>query len=263
MKKLKILVHSASNGANSIRDYLKDQGVNVKILKTSGSRYTGNPHDVVLNWGSTSLRGLTSDVQFLVNLPSGIEIASDKIKTFSKLSENISANIPEWTVSSSEAKRWVEMGRVVYCRVLTRASQGRGIVVARTMEEVVAAPLYTVKCLRNREVRIHVFGGKVIDFCQKKKMSEERLEEDGITYSNDVRSHGNGWVFSRDGVAIPEDAQQAAIRAVSELGLYFGAVDMALSLGQPRIFEINTAPGLEGTTLERYCNAIKNLLVEN
>jgi D-alanine-D-alanine ligase-like ATP-grasp enzyme len=48
-----------------------------------------------------------------------------------------------------------------------------------------------------------------------------------------------------------------AIKAVNCLGLYFGAADVIWNDKEQRayVLEVNTAPGLEGTTLENYANA--------
>lgn len=259
-KKLRIIPYGVSDSVSSIVNYLRSNGADVRKIKLLGSEYNGHPDHIILNWGSHSRRSVKLSYK-IFNEPEAVMVASDKVSTFIALRDaGLTNNIPKFTTDIEEAKLWVSSGITVYCRTLTRASQGRGIVVARTVEEVVEAPLYSGKCPRNREIRIHVFSGQVIDFAQKKKMSEERMEEDGITYSNDVRSHGNGWVFARDGVQIPDSAKEVAIKAVAALGLDFGAVDMALSLNSPKVFEVNTAPGLEGTTLERYCEKIKELL---
>jgi len=256
MRPIRINPYGPSDSVTSLIAALRERGANVKRLKYEGSTYRGSNNHLILNWGCHSRRSV--DTQFhMINDPFAVQIASDKIKTFQKLKESgMENNIPKFTTDQREAQEWAASGITVYCRTLIRASQGRGIVVANTVDEVVDAPLYTGKCPRRREVRIHVFNSEIISFAQKKKMSEERLAEDGITYSNDVRSHGNGWVFAREGVSIPDEEKQVAIAAVGALGLMFGAVDAALSANSVKIFEINTAPGLEGATLEAYVEAV-------
>ena len=256
MRPIRINPYGSSDSVTSLIAALRERGANVKRLKYEGSTYRGSNNHLILNWGCHSRRSV--DTQFpMINDPLAVQIASDKIKTFQKLKEEgMENNIPKFTTTKEEAIGWAASGITVYCRTLTRSSQGRGIVVANSANEVVDAPLYTGKCSRRREIRIHVFDGQIISFAQKKKMSEERLAEDGITYSNDVRSHGNGWVFAREGVVIPDEAKQVAIAAVGALGLQFAALDMALSLNSPKIFEANTAPGLEGATLEAYVEAV-------
>jgi hypothetical protein len=99
-----------------------------------------------------------------------------------------------------------------------------------------------------------VFKGSVIDFVQKKLKS-------GFTPKPYIRSHDNGWVFCREGVELPESVSNTALRAVEALGLDFGAVDLAISKkGKVCVFEVNTAPGIEGTTVTNYTKAIKAYL---
>lgn len=263
MKKLRIMPYGPSDSVNELVTKLKADGVDVKKIKEEGSRYLGNRDHIILNWGSTNRRCVHSAYR-IFNDPQAVAIATSKVNTFVHLKESgMLNNLPIFTTEIEEAKSFVRNGRIVFCRTLTRASQGRGIVIAHTEDEVVPAPLYTVRCKRSREIRVHVFNGSVIDFAQKKRMSPERLAEEDINLSGDIRSHSNGWVFAREGITIPESARIAAIDAVSKLGLDFGAVDIALSLAAPKIFEVNTAPGVAETTLNRYVEAIKNLLVSS
>ena len=48
-----------------------------------------------------------------------------------------------FTMQREEAKEWASTGIPVVCRTLTRASEGKGIVIAETPEAVVLAPVYT------------------------------------------------------------------------------------------------------------------------
>ena len=131
------------------------------------------------------------------------------------------------------------------------SSGGRGIVVT-SPSTIVDASLYTKAASISKEYRIHIWNGEVLDFIQKKKRR-------GGEASSDIRNHDNGWVFAREGVTVTEALVSAAKLAVSSLGLYFGAVDIGEAEdGSPYVFEVNTAPGLTGTTLKRYVEAIKN-----
>lgn len=108
---------------------------------------------------------------------------------------------------------------------------------------------------KKNEYRVHVFNGSVIDITQKKKRK-------GVTVDTKIRNYHNGWVYCRDDVYIPEGIELLAIRTIKALNLHFGAVDIIWNELQNKcyVLEVNTAPGLTGTTLERYADAIKERL---
>jgi len=123
---------------------------------------------------------------------------------------------------------------------------------------IVRAPLYTKYVKKAEEYRVHVVRGEVIDVQMKRKRQEVPNEE--VDYK--VRNSANGWVYCRDGVTAPECVRSAAIGAVASCGLDFGAADVGFNRhkDQAYVFEVNTAPGLEGTTLDRYYEALAGLL---
>ena len=72
-----------------------------------------------------------------------------------------------------------------------------------------------------------------------------------------IRNIHTGWVYCRDNYIPDPTSIQLAIDAVQAVGLDFGAVDLIYNqhYNQFYILEVNTAPGLEGTTLINYVNA--------
>ena len=79
-----------------------------------------------------------------------------------------------------------------------------------------------------------------------------------------IKSNTRGWKFSR--VALnraPANLRQTAINAINALGLNFGAVDMAIDTDDNTfVIEVNTAPGLERTTLDTWVTAFQTKLQE-
>ena len=142
----------------------------------------------------------------------------------------------------------------IYCRTTLTGHSGRGIVIATNNYEIVDAPLYTLATKHKYEYRVHVFKGKVLYVQQKKK----RLS--GTTINRGIRNHDNGWVYCTPTDTPSELLLSSCVRAVSLLGLDFGAVDVGYRVRDSKIFvfEINTAPGLVGTTLDKYADAIYN-----
>jgi hypothetical protein len=197
----------------------------------------------------------------MLNKPQNVQVASDKIGTFRRLEQNI----PEWTTNIDVARGWIghpRFGRklnAVVCRTLTRANSGRGIVLARTTEEVVPAPLYTRYTPKTAEYRVHIssrFG--VIDAAEKRRRNGFEDNEGANQY---IRSWDNGWVFCREDLQLPEDVRRVAEESIHHLGLDFGAVDVGYHPEYgTTVYEVNTAPGLEGQTLVNYTNMFRRYL---
>jgi len=74
-----------------------------------------------------------------------------------------------------------------------------------------------------------------------------------------IRSNTRGWKFSRLQLRNVNAAlSDPAIAAVRALGLTFGAVDMATNAGNdPFVIEVNSAPGLERSTLDAWVAAFQ------
>jgi glutathione synthase/RimK-type ligase-like ATP-grasp enzyme len=122
---------------------------------------------------------------------------------------------------------------------------------------IVPAPLYTKYIKKISEYRVHVVGNAVIDV--QKKMRRTDIPDEQVNWQ--VRSHSNGFIFGREGVVLPDAVTADCVRCVNELGLDFGAVDVIFNAHQETyyVLEVNTAPGLTGTTLVNYANALTNL----
>jgi glutathione synthase/RimK-type ligase-like ATP-grasp enzyme len=183
-----------------------------------------------------------------------VGVATDKLDTLQCLVQH-GISIPSFTQTKEVAAEFINQGEKIVCRTILTGHSGQGIIVAQTVEELVDCQLYTVLVPKDKEYRVHVFNGSVIDFAQKKA-------QNGSTRAPYIRSHENGWVFCREGVTLPDAIAEEAIKAVVALGLDFGAVDIATKRedNTPVVFEVNTAPGICGTTLDRYVAAIRRIL---
>jgi glutathione synthase/RimK-type ligase-like ATP-grasp enzyme len=74
-------------------------------------------------------------------------------------------------------------------------------------------------------------------------------------------------VYARNAIKIPDETRDRlyslATLTIGALGLDFGAVDILRTPDEVfKVIEVNTAPGVEGTTLQRYVDAFKKVIGE-
>lgn len=225
---------------------------------------TNEPH-LVINWGLSDIPWLYN--MEVINNPQAIKKAVNKLTSF-KLFDNANVTIPRFTTSRMEAAEWIQQGNAVFCRKLLCASAGDGIVVARKVEDIVDAPLYSAYVKKKWEVRVHVCQGTAFHIAQKRRLTSEELEARGIDKGEIeplIRNIANGYIFSNnldDALSEPlATINDIAIKAIDAIGLTFGAVDIIVTeAGKPYVLEVNTAPGLEGITLEKYKTVFEELI---
>jgi len=142
------------------------------------------------------------------------------------------------------------------------------------------------------EYRLHVFNGKVIHAVKKVKRTDAEFEkafiEDELARQKSLaekngdafdealatsflrrqaksatagganmllRSNRLGWKFSIV-KKYSDDLSRVAVEAVAAIGLNFGAVDCCTDVNDNHlVFEVNSGPGLEATTFDKYIEA--------
>lgn len=248
------------------------------------------PQDIVFNWGCGS-RGAQ---RFYYDIPheslrytnnfESVNAAVDKRLTFRAFASSNVPTVPEVTFNIAVALEWLRAGKTVVARRTSISRGGYGIDVIPPTPEAIDAlsnthhgkyELFTVYFKKKREYRVHVWH-KYIPIHQAGFYSmasyspfyiqEKRLKTDTtpnpLTFA--VRSKNQGWVFCTENVSPPDCVVEAAILAVRSLRLWFGAVDVGYNehYNRAAVFEVNTAPGLEGTTLDLYANQFKKLKEE-
>ena len=215
--------------------------------------YKPKQRHLLINWGNSNLVRVNWNIHrvgHVLNKPQAVSKASNKLSTLRSLHDE-GVGIPKWCMHRDMVSDLLEFP--VYCRTTLTGKGGDGIIVANEESELVYAPLYTQGVGHDREFRVHVFNDQVIDFTEKKKRR-------GVERNDLIRNHSNGWVFCRGGVELPDVIKEQSIMAVQALGLDFGAVDIGLAGDSSVVFEVNTAPGVEGTTLQAYAQAIRRML---
>lgn len=210
--------------------------------------------DVLLNWGSHSIETSYTHVKKIINKPDKVHEASEKVSFFTIMGKDV--RVPEWTTDYKTALKWVKDGSVVVGRKYTNASGGKGITFIDDLDSFVQVPLYTKYIPKKHEFRVHIGFGKVFDIQKKllRKHDEEGQEIDPTTIDHRLRSHSNGFIFARNDIETPKDVLDQALASYNKLGLDFGAFDVIYQDSSKRayVLEVNTAPGLEGTTADNY-----------
>ena len=207
----------------------------------------------LINWGCShgNVR-----VDHIINGFDSVACAGNKLATFQKLKDVEGVRIPEFTTDRSVADDWLRKdGVAVVARTKLNGHSGAGIVLVSDKDgEIPEAPLYVKYVKKEKEFRVHVAFGEVIDVQQKRKRKD--LPEAFIT-NFQVRNHSTGWVYCREDILLPDETERMAIAAVRTLGLDFGAVDLIYNAKRNEVFvlEVNTAPGLEGSTVDKYAAA--------
>lgn len=259
-----IKIYSYNNGEGS---RLLAAALGVKRLKHQGSRYVPRRGDYIINWGCTAVPFVGATI---VNPPAKVASVSNKLTFFSIYNHSVQQNdqavkplfnVPPYFFDQDTARQWLWEGegrRTLVARTIINGHEGRGIVLCDNPLDIPRAPLYTGYVKKKKEYRVHVMSGRVIDEVEKKRRRDYQGDRDAR-----IRNTANGYVFARTDVVVPACVREAAVNAVSFYGLDFGAVDIIWNEYENRayVLETNTAPGIEGTTVQRYAETFKEWLV--
>lgn len=248
-----MLIYSArpSNGARELANALgiKQAG---RVVRR---KYTGT----VLNWGCIDLPIRFSSAR-VINTTQAIAEVSNKLVFFKKMKDT--KLCPKFTENEDEANKWIGVGKRVLARRVLSGSGGIGIHIADRDRELVSAPLYVEYIPKDSEWRVHVFrmdkGPTVVD-CQKKARSSD-VPDSEVNW--EVRNLEGGFIYKRHDINPPACVFEVATKCMENLSLHFGAVDIIYNEKKNRayVLEVNSAPGLEGTTVIKYRDAFKEML---
>lgn len=266
--RIRILPYGPSDSCNAlkeaIRTYLSDNRINASVqnLRSEGSIFTARPSDIIINYGNRRYpQSFFGNANVLNNLES-LNRAANKLTALGVMRE-AGIETVEYTTDLAVAMGW-HQNSIVYARSTLTGHSGEGITVHVPQDNSVIQanqPLYTkgIQGAR-REWRVHVFKG-IITYVQK-KIRRNGYREDP-NYREDVRNHHTGWVYSNQFNDTPNDAVLwNAVKAVEALSLDFGAVDVISRGTNAWVLEVNTAPGLTGTTLGTYQHNIVEYVKE-
>lgn len=203
--------------------------------------------DVVLRWGSTeSFNRLRSRLE--LNSLEAVTNASNKLIMMEKL---VAADIktPSILFNPTEAdEETLDDFRDDNGGFFIRGSNME----VRYDDEIKRGDLYVSKPVENkrREYRVHVFNGEVIAIYEKIANDPENTRI--------FKAHNCHFELKNiENCKLTLADQQVCIDAVNSLGLLFGGVDVLRDKDQ-QIFisEVNSAPALNGTNIDRYVEKI-------
>lgn len=233
-----------SQAVKSLQEKLIELGQRVLRVRQDSRTFRGKPNDYNMYYGGslTPVNGCNSQRA----------LASNKLRAFEAFQQAGLSTVP-WTTDREVAKQWPGL---IFARHSLTGHSGEGIeqydAETNPIQRFPEAPLYTKYVKKTYECRIHIFKGRMIDAQIKRKV------RDAEEVNNAVRNIHTGWVYCREDFTPTQECIDLAIQAVQATQLDFGAVDIIYNrhYNQYYLLEVNTAPGLTGTTLTNYANAI-------
>jgi glutathione synthase/RimK-type ligase-like ATP-grasp enzyme len=98
-----------------------------------------------------------------------------------------------------------------------------------------------------------VFKGTIVHVLEKRKRKGVDVTE------TKVRNTANGYVFCSENVVEPEGLRELALAASKVTKSDFKGVDIGYNEKKNELFviEVNSAPGIEGSNVDRYVQVIK------
>lgn len=250
---MSVWVYPYKQGSRSARALA--QGLRAKVIRRERSRFRPSRRKTVINWGCSSLPFPESEFRRVINPSHRVSVAANKLKTFDNIGEYV--RVPSYTTFRDEAEAW---DCDVLARTVLTGHSGQGVVYCSGPDQLVPAPLYVRYVKKKDEYRVHVISGGVIHV--QKKMKRSDVPNEQVNYQ--IRNHANGFIYATDDANIgpvPMDVKTQALAAAAAMGLDFCAVDVIWNekQGQAYVLEVNTAPGLTGTTLAIYTDAFNIL----
>jgi hypothetical protein len=252
---MKYRIYPYMKGSKSAKAVSDAIGSTCKVLRSEGSTWRSKPVDVVINWGSKNLDRLSRYPNVKNRF---VEQVSNKLSFFESLQESPYL-VNFWRDTDSIPQEILDT-RTIVARTILSGHSGQGIVLhppGTPREALVAAPLYTLYEKKTHEYRIHIGlhledGEAGIFLLQKKVRTLSNLNPNW-----QIRSHQNGFIYSKAiSQEVPIEVARAAFDVFNRTTLDFGALDIIYHEPTNKAYclEINTAPGLEGSSTQAYAD---------
>lgn len=237
------------------------RALNALIIRRQGSKYQAAENDNIINWGNQkkvldfdfTRNCVMPDNLHVYNPPDRVAFVSNKAKFFQAQKGHGNAELlPRfWT----RAEDIPADAYPIVCRTKLTGHSGEGIVIVDGPDSLVPAPLYVEYVKKADEYRVHVGllpGGRTSIIAVQRKARKLDVPNSEVNWQ--IRTHNNGFTYVRKDLETPTEVISAAEEVFKKTGLDFGAVDVVWNQSAKRaaVLEINTAPGLEGTTVTDY-----------
>jgi len=206
--------------------------------------------DVVLRWGSTEVFNRLK-TRLELNTIEAVTNASNKLIMMRKLVDAEISTPKILFEPFNQTTETVDEYRDENGAFYIRGSDHQ----VRYDDTVKRGDLYISKTVekKRREYRVHVFNGEVIAIYEKIPNEENTKIFKAHNCHFELKNLENCKVSIED--------REMCIKAVNSLGLLFGGVDL-LRDNKKRVFisEVNSAPALNGTNIDRYVNKIRDYI---
>lgn len=248
-----------SNSAKALANAL-----GIKRIKRERSRF--NPvGKTIINWGSSVAPDNMIEQANFINPPASVATAGNKLSFFRQVDDaGCGEWIVPWTTSDNQVREWLAKGERVVARTSLTGHSGQGIVILEGVgAEIVEAPLYTLYKGKTDEYRVHCVrkaDGTVEVFDIQQKKRDKDVPNERVNWK--VRNLAGGFIYARNNITQNDVVVEAATKVFGATSLDFGAVDVIYSSKAKKayVLEVNTAPGLTGTTLDKYVEAIGSFI---
>lgn len=216
-------------------------------LKAMADLPNRGPIPLLIRWGNSTPAPPGLGIVRELNPAAAVRLATNKEQSLRMLAEK-KIRVPKFVTSAPAIGR------------RRSHQQGTDIRIFEKGETLEGSDFYLEIIPSEKEFRVHVFKDEVL-VTQTKVEGEERrsMYRDTPPPKNytPIRNYDRGWRFKR--IQNRTELGAFAISAVKALGLHFGAVDIIKDsrTGKYVVLEINTAPSLELTTLDRWVEAFK------
>jgi hypothetical protein len=227
-----------------------------------------NPeNNLLVNWGNRAMATYQmTDLPHMLNRSSDVATYANKLSCFNEIRNmnhrfpDSAITIPEYTVERREASQWLRQGFSILARESATGTGGNGITIvnpteARTAPERTDGGFYVKFEPSREEFRVYFMDGQVLDYNRKS------IRNGTTPTSRAIRSHDNGYIFTRNNFELPDCVRQTAERFIAQTSLSFGGIDILHNswYNKAVLLEVNTAPGIEGTNVILFADKLLEL----